>query len=150
VAHFSAVFAKSENGGWVGIEVDLTEVVIPDDVVDLMREAAVEAGADTAVLLVERDDDWFAVARTDEESDARIFLSDSRSILTSEPAAVLYETIGRGEEPTADPSGDPELLEDLGVTAVTLNTLSDSSPAGDALLAIAERVGFGEEYERLR
>jgi putative tRNA adenosine deaminase-associated protein len=150
VAHFSAVFAKTENGGWIGIEVDLTEAATPDDVVDLMREGAVEASADIVVLLVERDDDWFAVARIDEESDARIFLSDSRSVLTSEPAAVLYETIGQGAEPTADPSGDPDLLEDLGADAATLNRLSDSSPAGDALLAIAERLGFGEEYEHLR
>lgn len=149
MAHFSAVFAKAENG-WIGMEVDLTEAAGPDDIVDLMREAAVEAGADTVVLLVERDDDWFAVARIDEESDARIFLSDSRSVLTSEPAAVLYETIGHGEEPTADPSGDPDLLEDLGAEGPFLSALSDSSPAGDALLAIAERVGFGEEYERLR
>jgi hypothetical protein len=55
-----------------------------------------------------------------------------------------------GEVPDGDSGGDPELLEDLGVEAKRLADLGERALPGDALLAVAEQAGFGEEFDRLR
>jgi putative tRNA adenosine deaminase-associated protein len=150
VPNFTAVFARTDTG-WIGAEADMAEAAGIEDVVDVMREAAVETTGDLVVLFVEADDEWFAVARTDDDYDARIFLSDTRASLTSDLGAFLYEAvIGDNEEPpNPDPIGDAQLLEDLGINGPTLLTLSERLP-GDALATIAEQAGFPEEYDRLR
>ena len=54
------------------------------------------------------------------------------------------------EVPTDDPVGDPGLLSDLGIEAARLTRLGERTLPGDALSVIAERVGFAEDYDRLR
>jgi putative tRNA adenosine deaminase-associated protein len=148
VPYFSAAFARTD-AGWIGAEVDLTEVAILDDVADIMREAAVETSGDTVVLLVEQEDEWFAVLRLDDGEDPRVFLSDSRAGLYSELAAILHEQIGDAEE-SDEPAGDAGLLADLGTGSERLTELGERTLPGDALSAVAESAGFAEEYERLR
>jgi putative tRNA adenosine deaminase-associated protein len=151
VPYFNAVFAKTDNG-WIGAEADLTEASGLEDVVDLMREAAVEASGDLVILFAEANDEWFAVARTDdEEQDARIFLSDPRAALTGKLGALLYDALteGKAEALGPDPIGDAELLEDLGVDGEQMLTLSEGLP-GESLAAVAATAGFPEEYDRLR
>jgi len=80
VPYFAAVFAQTENG-WVGTEAELSELSAVDDIADLMREAAVETTGDPVILLVEQDDEWFAVVRLDGEDDPRAFVSDGRANL---------------------------------------------------------------------
>ena len=148
--YFAAVFAQTEQG-WIAAEADLAEAANLDDVSDLMREAAVEAIGDPVLLLVEEDDEWFAVVRLDGEGDPRVFISDSRAVLTSTLAALLHEHIGAvAAVSDGEPSGDPDLLEDLGTEAERLVELSDRTLPSDALSAVAERAGFGEEYDCLR
>jgi putative tRNA adenosine deaminase-associated protein len=148
VPYFSAAFARTD-AGWIGAEVDLTEVAALDDVADIMREAAVETSGDTVVLLVEQEDEWFAVLRLDDGEDPRVFLSDSRSRLYSELAAILHEQIGAAEE-SDEPAGDASLLADLGTGSERLTELGERTLPSDALSAVAESAGFAEEYERLR
>ncbi|MCO6007216.1 tRNA adenosine deaminase-associated protein [Actinoallomurus purpureus] len=148
--YFSAVFARSDTG-WIGTEPDLTEVTGLDDIADIMREAAVETAADTVVLLVEQEDEWFAVVRLDDGEDPRIFLSDDRAPLSSELADMLSEQFDDSEDAaTGDPVGDPELLGDLGTRPDALAALGERTLPGDALSVIAEGAGFAEEYDRLR
>jgi putative tRNA adenosine deaminase-associated protein len=150
VPYFSAVFARSD-AGWIGTEPDLTEVTGLDDIADIMREAVVETAADTVVLLVEQEDEWFAVVRLDDGEDPRIFLSDGRAPLSSELADMLSEQFDDSEEAaTEDPIGDPELLADLGTSPDALTALGERTLPGDALSVIAEGAGFAEEYDRLR
>lgn len=146
--YFSAAFAHTD-AGWVGTEVDLAEVAGLDDVADIMREAAVETSGDTVILLVEQEDEWFAVLRLDDGEDPRVFLSDSRARLYSDLAAILHEQIGAAEE-TDEPTGDAGLLADLGTGPEHLTELGERRLPGDALSAVAEGAGFAEEYERLR
>jgi putative tRNA adenosine deaminase-associated protein len=153
VSYFAAVFVQTEVG-WVGTEADLIEAKVTDDVSDLLRESALETGGDPVVLLVEEDGEWFAVLRLDGEEDPRVFLSDARAIAFSELAALLYQFIGAAEEAPeggADgaPDGDQQLLEDLGMNAQSLDELSERSLPTDALLIVAERVGFADEFDRL-
>jgi putative tRNA adenosine deaminase-associated protein len=150
VPYFSVAFARSD-AGWIGTEIDLTEVAGVDDITDILRETAVEAAADTVVLLIEQEDEWFAVVRLDDGEDPRVFLSDPRATLTSVLARMLHEQIGDIDEvPTDDPVGDPGLLADLGTDGARLTELGERRLPGDALSVIAEHAGFADDYERLR
>ena len=149
--YFSAVFARGD-AGWIGTEPDLSEVTGLDDISDIMREAAVETGADTVVFLVEQEDEWFAVVRLDDGEDPRVFLSDGRAPLSGGVAEMLSEQLGGSPDDAAteDPIGDTELLADLGTASDALTALGERTLPGDALSVIAEGAGFAEEYERLR
>jgi putative tRNA adenosine deaminase-associated protein len=148
VPYFSAAFAHTD-AGWIGAEVDLAEVAGLDDVADIMREAAVETSGDTVLLLVEQEDEWFAVLRLDDGEDPRVFLSDTRATLSSELAAILHEQLGAAKE-SDEPAGDTALLADFGTGSERLTALGERNLPGDALSAVAESAGFAEEYERLR
>ncbi|MGH3244159.1 MAG: hypothetical protein ACRDNL_27530 [Spirillospora sp.] len=141
---FAAVFAKTPQG-WVGAEALLAEAEHVDDVADLMREAAVESYGDPVVLLVEQDDDWFAVVRLDGEDEPRAYVSTVRE----DGLGSLFQQLV-GEVPDGDAGGDPALLEDLGLDAKQLGDIGERALPGDALLTIAEHTGFGEEFDRLR
>ncbi|TDE18876.1 hypothetical protein [Actinomadura sp. 6K520] len=144
MTQFAAVFAQTPQG-WVGMEAALAEAEHVDDVADLMREAAVETYGDPVVLLIEQDDDWFAVVRLDGEDEPRAYVSAVRE----DGFGALFQQLV-GEVPDGDPGGDPALLEDLGVNAKQLSDLGESAVPGDALLTVAEHAGFGEEFDHLR
>ena len=148
--YFSVAFARTD-AGWVGTEADLSEAAGVDDITDMMRETAVETAGDTVVLLLEQEDEWFAVVRLDDGDDPRVFLSDPRATLTSTLAGMLYEQFGTPDDsPTADPVGDSALLADLGTDSARLTGLGERKLPGDALAIVAEHAGFAGEYERLR
>jgi putative tRNA adenosine deaminase-associated protein len=150
VPYFSVAFARTD-AGWVGTEADLSEAAGVDDITDMMRETAVETAGDTVVLLLEQEDEWFAVVRHDDGDDPRVFLSDPRATLTSTLAGMLYEQFGTPDDsPTADPVGDFALLADLGTDSARLTGLGERKLPGDALAIVAEHAGFAGEYERLR
>lgn len=150
VPYFAAFFARSDDG-WMETEAELADVETTEDITDLMRETAVETAGDPVLLLVEEDDEWFAVVRLDGEEDPRVFLSDGRARSISRLAGLVGRyVIGPVPDGTPDPCGDPALLEDLGADSKHLLGLSERMPAGDALLAVAEEIGFAEEYDRLR
>ena len=144
VSYFAAVFAQTPQG-WVGTEAVLAEADHVDDVADLMREAAVESYGDPVLLMVEQDDDWFAVVRLDGEDEPRAFVSTVRE----DGLGALFQQLV-GEVPDGDSAGDPALLEDLGLDAEQLADLGERALPGDALLTVAEQAGFGEEFDRLR
>lgn len=142
--YFAAVFARTPQG-WVGAEAVLAEAEHVDDLADLMREAAVESYGDTVVLLVEQDDDWFAIVRLDGDDEPRAYVSAAHE---DGVGSLLQQLVG--DVPDGDPAGDSSLLEDLGVDAKRLDDLGERGLPGDALLTVAEQAGFGEEYDRLR
>ncbi|MFC5185901.1 tRNA adenosine deaminase-associated protein [Actinomadura harenae] len=144
MSYFAAVFARTPQG-WLGTEAALAEAESVDDIADQMREAAVESYGDAVVLLVEQEDDWFAIVRLDGDDEPRAYVSAVRD----DPLAGLFLPLV-GDAPDGDPSGDASLLTDLGVDAGQIAELGERALPGDALLTIAERVGFGEEFDRLR
>ena len=77
-----------------------------------MRETAIETAADTVVLLVEQEDEWFAVVRLDDGGDPRVFLSDAPGDPDQRPRtdARTSDRRHRRGTPTDDPVGDPGLL----------------------------------------
>jgi putative tRNA adenosine deaminase-associated protein len=172
VSHFAVALARS-GSSWSGAEIDLEDV---EDVDGLVEVAAAEVGDgnDTLLIAVEEDDEWLALVRVDgEPSDARVFLSDTRVLATSDIAAIFADAIegGVAAEPDdadeeaddsddddsgglidAEPGGDAGLLADIGTPAPALLALCAEEGAlpGDVTAAICERAGCAEVYDSLR
>ena len=158
---FAAVFAPNGRT-WRGAEVDLGDVEVIDDITDLMLDYETEWGSDMALLLVEADDEWFAVVRVDVTgSDPRVYLSDGRVVHDHPVAGILSEAGGlgaplpaesAGARPDPRPDGDEGLLTDLGVPGEELRSLSAGGGVlpGDVLAVVAERTGFAELLDAMR
>ncbi|MFY7064984.1 tRNA adenosine deaminase-associated protein [Nocardiopsis changdeensis] len=154
---FAAVFAP-DGGTWRGTELELGEVDVVDDVTELTLDFATDTGAPSAVLLVEVDDEWFAIVRAYEDGEPRVYLSDARAVEEYPLAEVLAEAgtlVGAGAPDTsrgAAPGGDAGLLEDFGVPADELRSLSVGSGVlpSDVLAVVADRAGFGELLDGMR
>ncbi|GAA4917663.1 tRNA adenosine deaminase-associated protein [Streptomonospora salina] len=157
---FSAVFCRVADE-WTGTETELDDAATIDDVADAMRDACGGAAEGTMVLVMEADDEWFAVVRVEDHADPRVFLSDVRVVHESQVAALLLDSgeieapeqaEGTGQKPYPQPGGDSRLLDDLGTPASDLEALTTSEGLlpGDVLTDVAERAGFGEPLEALR
>lgn len=149
--YFAAVFAQTASG-WLATEADLAQSEQPEDVTDLLREAAMEAPAELVVLLVEENDAWFGVVRVDGEDDPRVFLSDAAAARAGGLGELIAELITDGLAPAkdGDPAGDPTLLTELGTGEDRLLGLSDRAVPTDALSDLAEQAGFADELDSLR
>jgi putative tRNA adenosine deaminase-associated protein len=172
VSTFAAAVARGKNG-WTASELDLAGLADIDEVVDRLRDA--EPEAELSLLFVEADDQYLVILRLDEGEDLRVFGSDSAfaeesrtgSLLLGEieaPALEIDELaaprVADDDEeedppvadPDADPVGDAEILNDLGITAhrlLTLCGLEGMLPA-DVTAEICQRLGCGDELEELR
>ncbi|GAA0479718.1 hypothetical protein Ade02nite_39160 [Paractinoplanes deccanensis] len=165
---FAAAVARGKNG-WTASELDLTGLADIDEVVDALRD--VEPDADLTLLFVESDDQYLAILRLDEGEDLRVFGSDSAFVEESRIGSVLLgevetpaleideltegddeESDGPAADPDADPVGDAELLNDLGVNAHRLLTLCgmEGMLPSDVTAEICQRIGCGDEVEELR
>lgn len=167
---FAAAVARGKNG-WTASELDLSGLADIDEVVDALRDT--EPDAELTLLFVESDDLYLAILRLDEGEDLRVFGSDSAfadesrigSMLLAEVEAPALEideltaapdedddTDSRAADPDADPVGDAELLNDLGVSShrlLTLCGLEGMLPA-DVTAEICQKLGCGDEMEELR
>jgi putative tRNA adenosine deaminase-associated protein len=171
VPHFAAALARRPSG-WSGEEIELKGVEDLDGVIEEMRATAEDA--ETLLLFVEEDDEWFAVVRIDGDHDPRIFLSDGRVMETSELGALFgeaavvvpdpddedaidgVETDDDDDEEAAqaggDPVGDADLLADLGTPAARLIELcaEEGQLPADIISIICERAGCLDPLDALR
>ncbi|MFI6907984.1 tRNA adenosine deaminase-associated protein [Nonomuraea sp. NPDC050394] len=153
---FSAAFVRTKDG-WSGAEVDLSAAEFVDDLGDAVQESLGLAGDELALLCVEVEDEWFAIARYTGEEEPRVFLSDAHAGLTDTLGELFAEFAGVAPEKEGNglgvkPSGDFELLSDLGVSSEELLELSmeEGVLPADVLSVIAERLAFADELDRLR
>ncbi len=167
---FAAAVARGKNG-WTATELDLSGLADIDEVVDALRDAEPDAGL--ALLFVESDDEYLSILRLDEGEDLRVFGSDSAFVEESRIGSVLLgevetpalgvEDLSAGEDdedeedrpaadPDADPIGDAELLNDLGVSSQRLLALCgmEGMLPSDITAEICQRIGCGDEMEELR
>jgi putative tRNA adenosine deaminase-associated protein len=169
VPYFAAALARHP-AGWSGEEIDLKGVEDLDGVIEELR--AVGEDADTLLLFVEEDDEWFAVVRLDDDGDPRVFLSDGRAMETSELGALLGEAAAVAEPPeddmeeldagedeeeeavqaAGDPVGDAELLADLGTPGSRLLALcaEEGQLPADIISVLCEAAGCQEALDSLR
>lgn len=110
MSYFAASLSQLA-AGWSAVDLDLDAVESLDELVDLAIEVhgADEADPAATVVLVEQEDEWFAVVRADPD-DTRVFVSDA-------PAALRHAL---GEILLPDLVPDVEL--DLGVLPVAAAT----------------------------
>jgi len=88
VAYFAALLARYADE-WQARDVDLDEVDDGVGLVEFIREACEDEEPDTALVLLEREDAWFAVVRLDLDEDPRVFASDLAAVGRSGYADLL-------------------------------------------------------------
>jgi putative tRNA adenosine deaminase-associated protein len=163
VAYFAVALAR-RSGRWVGDELDLDDVDDVDALAELAREAVEVDSSEPTFVFVEEDDEWLGVARIPGEGEPRLFLSDGRTVATSDLADTVFGEIGPSSEDdidedddrpplaAAEPVGDAELLADFGTSAENLLALcaEEGMLPGDVIAALCENAGCLDEFERLR
>lgn len=172
MSYFATLLSRTE-GEWSGEDLDLDDVETLEDLGDLIQETA--DGADTTVLLIEHEDEWFGVVRSDlAGEDPRVFVSDAQAALRHALGEILLPDLVEDvdvadvdvdaeelRDPDEDeeapavahtPAGDPLLLADLGLDAEALEELSGKGgPATtEAVAEVARRIGAGEALEAVR
>ena len=164
MSYFAAALARTE-GGWIGEELDLSEVEDIEQLAEALRDLTGD-GPGPALLLLEENDEHLAVVRVDGGTgsldEPRVFLSDRRAVLASEVAQMLWEDPeapsddeddeDEGTRPIAEPVGDTAILADLGTPADDLVELcaEEGLLPADVLTAVCERAGCVDVLESLR
>jgi putative tRNA adenosine deaminase-associated protein len=171
---YAAAALACVDSAWYGEEIVLDEIEDLDGVVELLREVVGEE-ATTSLLLVEEDDEWFAVLRIDGEGEPRVFVSDARVITSSEIAALFAEAAAEvtaddesdasldtdeaadddpdeGTRADGDPTGDASLLADLGTPPARLLALcaEEGQLPADVISALCEAAGCLDVLDKLR
>ena len=131
MAYFTAVLTSDDpsgDGTWRAVDVDL-EAGSPDELGDVLRGAAEDAGSDgeaVVVAVLEREDEWFALVRSDGDVVVRVFVSDAVAAASSSyaelfaelpppaarsAAAVADDSPGAsGDDPGGDADDDPDAV----------------------------------------
>jgi putative tRNA adenosine deaminase-associated protein len=169
--YFAAALARRASE-WTGEEIDLKGVEDLDAVIEELRRVGDDA--ETQLLFVEENDEWFAIVRLDELGDPRVFLSDGRAMESSELGAILGEAAAIADPPdedavegdeaedddeedeatqvAGDPVGDVDLLADLGTPSARLLALcaEEGQLPADIMSSLCESAGCLETLDSLR
>lgn len=158
MSYFAALLVPAGRS-WTSREADLGAVESLDDLVDTVRGTV---GGETGLVLLEREDEWFALVRVDGEDDARVFVSDLPAARASTYGPVFADPdvwadagslraaglVGPGmdeafgslddyEEPVAVADEDAPKLAEV-PWAGDLSLLEDLGVGGESLKAIVE------------
>jgi putative tRNA adenosine deaminase-associated protein len=87
VSYFTALLVP-DGRSWSSRDADLMEVDSLDELVDTVRDQ-VEGG--TGLVVLEREDEWFALVRVDGDDDARVFVSDLPAARSSRFSGVFAD-----------------------------------------------------------
>lgn len=152
MSYFTAVVAR-EGRTWVAHDLDVDSVEDLDELAGEIR--TVVDDEDLALVLVEREDVWWAVVRLDGEDDPRIFVSDRAGATSSPYSSILDIADDDADEEEVvvqgTCAGDFDLLADLGTSPARLREMCDEEMLPmDALAALAESAGFAEVLDSLR
>ncbi|HEX6919589.1 MAG TPA: tRNA adenosine deaminase-associated protein [Actinomycetes bacterium] len=150
MSYFTAVLAR-EGDKWSARDVDVDDVEDLTDLADRLR--LIENDDEPVLLLVEREDAWWAVVRVDGDEDPRVFLSDLAAPAHSPYAAFLEvaDADAGDEDVSGTCGGDLDLLADLGTSADDLREMCEEEVIPmDAMAAVAEAGGFAEALDSLR
>jgi putative tRNA adenosine deaminase-associated protein len=149
VPYFTAVLSR-DGRAWTFHDLDVDS---QSSLTGLTADLRGVADDDQPVLLlVEREDAWWAVVRVDGDDDPRVFVSDIAGAVAS-PYAELLAVADEEDEDLAPGvcGGDLDLLSDLGTSPESLREMCDDQLLPmDALAAVAEAGGFAEQLDSLR
>jgi putative tRNA adenosine deaminase-associated protein len=149
VPYFTAVLSR-DGRAWTFHDLDVDS---QSSLTGLTADLRGVADDDQPVLLlVEREDAWWAVVRVDGDEDPRVFVSDIAGAVASPYAELL--AVADEEDADLAPGvcgGDLDLLSDLGTSPESLREMCDDQLLPmDALAAVAEAGGFAEQLDSLR
>ena len=149
MSYFTAVLARTGRA-WTVHDLDLDSEGDLKELASDLRD--LNDSDEPVLLLLEREDAWWAVVRVDGEEDPRVFLSDIAGAAASSYAALLdVDSDSLDDVAPGTCGGDLDLLVDLGTSTEALQEMCDDPPLPmDALAAVAEAAGFGEILDSLR
>lgn len=147
MSYFAALLSR-DAGPWQPREIDVDGHDDLDALVDTMRRAG--KGDSTTLLVLEHEDEWFALVRADDADDPRVFVSSARAAGESAYAEALG--VEEVDDEDDEPTGDAEILADLGVPADLLLELAgdDGPDVEEAVAEVAEKAGFATILDELR
>ncbi len=122
MSYFTAVIGRA-GSGWRALDVDVEDVDSLDELTELLRSAS--RSGEPVIALIEREDEWFAFVRVDDDEDCRAFVSDLQAAESSHYGELLA------------PVGDVELPQyaDLRVPAADDDEDDDPDDVADPLAA---------------
>lgn len=143
-----AVAAWHEDGRWSLVQ--LPDAQDLPAIIDRLKSQQTNGGA---LALLAIDEEFFIIIRV-LGSHIKLFLSDISCALDYDIAAELIEICDLDMPEDDDetfPAGDLDIVSDLGVHRMELSTLCDDPDLfpDEQLEAIANRLGFGEEFAQL-
>jgi putative tRNA adenosine deaminase-associated protein len=143
-----ALAAYREAGGW---QLRRLPAEHADDLSALAEELRRCSGEAGCLGLVSVDEDFYVVVRVD-GPELRVLLSDVTAATDWPLARSALRHLDLpvpGDEDDPVPGGDPTIVADLGLPAPELAALLDDTERypDEALGEIAERLGFGEQYD---
>jgi putative tRNA adenosine deaminase-associated protein len=119
VAYFAAVLTRSADR-WEARDVDLDDIEDVAGLLEAMRETSEDEDfePESAVLLLEQEDLWFAVIRTDVDEDPRVFVSDFTAASRSAYADLLFAAglvpVGPDGRRLTSPDADLDEIAEIG------------------------------------
>lgn len=117
MAYFAAVLTRSADR-WEARDVDLDDIEDVAGLLHVMRETSEDEDfePESALLLLEQEDLWFAVIRTDVDEDPRVFVSDFTAAGRSAYAELLFAAGLLPVSPDGRRLGSPDAdLDELAV-----------------------------------
>lgn len=152
MSYFTAVLAR-EGRTWRAHDVDVESIKDRDELTGELR--AVAEDDEPVLLLVEREDAWWAVVRIDGDDDPRVFVSDGAGAAASSYSELLELDVDADDDEEVEVmggcAGDLDVLGDLGTSPEVLREMCDDEvPPMDALATVAEAAGFAEVLDSLR
>jgi putative tRNA adenosine deaminase-associated protein len=150
VAYFTAVLLR-DGDKWSARDVDLDDLSDLGELADRLR--LIEAGDEPVLVMIEREDAWWAVVRVDGDEDPRVFVSDVSGSSTTTYGRFLDTPSTTGGEAATEGTcgGDFDVLADLGTSPDDLKEMcEDELVPMDALAVVAEAGGFAELLDSLR
>lgn len=142
------LIAWHEDGRWTtsGIA-DTRDIGV---IIDSLKAQQTNGGA---IAMIAIEDEFVIIARALGDQ-MQMMISDVTYALDYEVAAELIEVLDLEfpeEDDEAQPGGDLDLLNDLGVSEMELLTILDDSELypDEQLEAIASRLGFGEQFNQV-
>ena len=147
-----AVICARIDGRW---EVDVLPDALTDDLDGLIAAVRQQPGENGAFALVDVADEFFVVVRV-QLGRVRLLLSDVTAAVAWDLAAQVVDELGL-EVPGDDdleevwPAGDLGVFDDMGLDEMEMGAiLSDDDAYADEMLgALAHRLGFSEDFERV-
>ena len=142
------IVALHEDGHWSLSTITHTREL--SLIIDQLRAQPANGGS---IALISVDEDFFVIMRL-LGSQLQMMISDVTYALDSDFAADVLDALDLPfpeEDDPALPGGDIDLLQDLGITAMELETLADDLELfpDEQIEAIAARLGFVERYLEL-